>query len=286
MMDTNITSRGVKLASDEEITKMYQALGSALRRRIIEFLGARGKAGVMEIKRALNVSTGSLYYNLELLRDLIDRDENKKYYLTEKGWIAYNLIKNGQESFLDMHIYKPLIPFKLRSKLSLIFHPRWIFMMIFEAQKITLPISLAILAFAAWLCAKTRIELTLFTFSINVFQPPWIIAIKFIVSWLVIYGLTNLFPLIFHGRIGGFTQMFIGLAFSTIPLLITPIIKTILTSIDNFTLGVITLIFQIVSCLLLSTAIGVAKNLRVERALLIGFLIVYLNITLVVFLRG
>ncbi|MCS7364999.1 MAG: winged helix-turn-helix domain-containing protein, partial [archaeon GB-1867-035] len=79
------------MASDEEITRMYQALGSSLRRRIIEFLGTRGKARVTEIKKALKVSTGSLYYNLELLRDLIDRDENKKYYLTEKGWIAYNL---------------------------------------------------------------------------------------------------------------------------------------------------------------------------------------------------
>ena len=284
-MATKIVLRGVKLASDEEITRMYQALGSSLRRRIIEFLGTRGKARVTEIKRALKVSTGSLYYNLELLRDLIDRDENKKYYLTEKGWIAYNLIKNGQESFLDMRVYKPLISFKLRSKLSLIFHPRWIFMIIFEAQKITFPISIAILVLSAWLCAQTRIELTLFTFSVNVFQPPWVIALKFIVSWFAIYGLANLFPLIFHGRIGGFIQMFIGLAFSITPLLITPILKTLLVSIDNFTLGVITLIFQIVSCLLLSTAIGVAKNLRVERALLIGFLIVYLNITLVVFLR-
>lgn len=274
------------MSSDEEITRMYQALGSSLRRRIIELLGTRGKAGVTEIKRALKVSTGSLYYNLELLRDLIDRDENKKYYLTEKGWIAYNLIKNGQESFLDMRVYKPLIPLKFRSKLSLILHPRWIFMIIFESQKVTIPISLAILALATWLCAETRIELTLFTFSVNVFQPSWIIALKFIASWIAIYGLANLLPLIIHGRMGGFTQMFIGLSFSIIPLLVTPILKTLLISIDNFTLGVVTLMFQIISCLLLSTAIGVAKNLRVERALLIGFLIVYLNITLAVFLRG
>jgi len=276
------------LSSEDEISKIYQVLSSPLRQRIIEFLGSRGKAGVTEIKRALKISTGSLYYNLELLGDLIYRDVNKKYSLTELGWIAFNMIKNGRESILDAKLYrKYAFTFKLRSKFGLILHPRWIFMTLSELKRASLVISIAILIVGAWLCAYTKTELILFTCVFRPTQPTWITALKFILSWLAIYGLANLVPFLFHGRVGGYQLLFTGLAFSTIPLLICPALNMIPALNTNYLLSsIIMFVAQLISCLLLSAAIGVSKNLRSERALLIGFLIAYLKITLVILFRG
>jgi len=276
------------LSSKDEIAKIYQVLSNPLRQRIIEFLGSRGKASVTEIKRALKISTGSLYYNLDLLGDLIYRDVDKKYSLTELGWIAFNMLKNGRESILDAKFYRKYsFPFKLRSRFGLIFHPRWIFMTFSEMKNESIIISLFILAFGSWLCAYTKTELTLFTVAFRPMQPAWITAIKFILSWLAIYGLANLIPFLLHGRVGGYRLLFTGLALSTIPLLICPALTlTQLFNNNYYLLSIVMFIAQIIACLLFSAAIGVAKNLRSERALLIGFLIAYLNITIVIFFRG
>jgi len=275
--------------TDDEVARIYQVLSSPVRQRIIEFLGVRGKASVTEIKRALKISTGSLYYNLDLLGDLVYRDVDKKFALTEKGWIAYNLIISGRESILDLKIFRNhIIPFKVRSRLSLILHPRWLFMTLAELRMLSILAVILVLAAGALICYYARVELTLYVYSFRPVQAPWITSLKFILSWIAIYGLANLLTFIIHGRTGGYLTLLGGLAIATIPLLICPLLSLMVPGFsENYQLlSAIMIAMQLLSCLLLSTAISVSKNMSIQRSLLIGFLILYLNLTIAVMFRS
>ena len=60
---------------EEEV--IYSALNSHIRREIISFIHANGKVGFLELKSKFDVKIGSLYHQLNSMKDLWDQDENK-----------------------------------------------------------------------------------------------------------------------------------------------------------------------------------------------------------------
>ena len=70
----------------------YYALNHPLRREIISLLGSRGSLSSTELKRLLKIGPGKLYYHLDILRGLVEQDENKKYKLSDKGLKAYEML--------------------------------------------------------------------------------------------------------------------------------------------------------------------------------------------------
>lgn len=272
------------MISEEDISNIYQTLSNPIRRKIIEILGSRGSASLKELVDSLNVSTGSMYYNIELLGDLVERTPNKRFSLTEKGWMAYRLLMDGREKILEIKYYsKSMIPFKVKSKFLTMVFPRWFFQTICEYKPFKFIIPITILIFGSIICYFTNVELKLFSVAYKPLQWPIITALKFVASWIIIYIALHLFPLLFYGRTGGKTLLMIGLGISTIPLLFIPFVMMINT--DYVIQGVIILILQFISCILLSTAISTSKNISLERAFLIAVLIIYLNITLNVIFR-
>jgi hypothetical protein len=79
-------------------------LGHPLRRDIIRFLGEKRRSGFTELKSTLKVSVGTLYYNIDLLWDLVTQDVNKKCILTPKGQIAYNILIESEEKFNSLGV--------------------------------------------------------------------------------------------------------------------------------------------------------------------------------------
>jgi predicted transcriptional regulator len=73
------------------------ALNHPLRRWIIELLEAHGTLGALELRSLLNISPGRLYYHLENLVGLIEKDENQKYMLSVEGKKAYRLLIANNE---------------------------------------------------------------------------------------------------------------------------------------------------------------------------------------------
>ncbi|MBD3353355.1 MAG: hypothetical protein GF364_17875 [Candidatus Lokiarchaeota archaeon] len=74
----------------------YYALNHEIRRTIIRMIGDEGKGSFTGFKKALNVSTGTLYHHLDVLKEIITQDEKRKYILTPLGEHAYNsLMKNS-----------------------------------------------------------------------------------------------------------------------------------------------------------------------------------------------
>ena len=81
----------------EEITKVYSAIGHPARKKIVEILGEKQRLGFKDLKDALKVSVGTVYFHLEILGDLIAQDNDRKYFLTEKGRRALKLIGSGEK---------------------------------------------------------------------------------------------------------------------------------------------------------------------------------------------
>jgi len=53
--------------------KILEAIGNPIRIKILKMLAERREVGVKELKEILGISTGSLYYHLDTLGDLIER---------------------------------------------------------------------------------------------------------------------------------------------------------------------------------------------------------------------
>jgi DNA-binding transcriptional ArsR family regulator len=83
---------------------LYKTLSDPTRRDILDFLYSRDSASYTEIMSALGIAnTGKLNYHLKMLGNLIDKNEQGKYRLTERGVQAVNLLKNFVQSGTEGH---------------------------------------------------------------------------------------------------------------------------------------------------------------------------------------
>jgi DNA-binding transcriptional ArsR family regulator len=75
-------------------SSLHKILSDTTRRSILELLAEKGSLGYTEILTLLHVTnTGRLNYHLKALGDLISKDGEGKYRLTERGQLAVNLLK-------------------------------------------------------------------------------------------------------------------------------------------------------------------------------------------------
>lgn len=73
---------------------LYKTLSDPTRRDILDLLYSKGSASYTEILSALSIAnTGKLNYHLKMLGNLIDKDDQGRYRLTERGTQAVNLLK-------------------------------------------------------------------------------------------------------------------------------------------------------------------------------------------------
>jgi len=70
---------------DDNISRVYSALASPIRRKIVEFLRSHGKAGFKELHESVMTSVGALYHHLDALEGIVTQGPDKKYELTEGG---------------------------------------------------------------------------------------------------------------------------------------------------------------------------------------------------------
>ena len=75
------------------MSKEIRKVSNPIRAKILEILAKRGEVRVLELRDLLGISTGSLYYHIDVLGDLVKR-ERGVLKLTEKGWIVYKEISS------------------------------------------------------------------------------------------------------------------------------------------------------------------------------------------------
>jgi len=83
---------------ESEVSRLYEILGHPMRRQIIRILGEAKRASFTDLKSTLKVSVGTLYYNLDLLEDLVAQDREKKYVLTPKGEMAFDSLSKAKRN--------------------------------------------------------------------------------------------------------------------------------------------------------------------------------------------
>ncbi len=275
----------------EKTSKVYSALGHPIRKNIVEIIGEKQRMGFKDLKDALNVSVGTLYFHLEALDDLIAQDDEKKYVLTDKGKLALKLLGSVDEQLgvSENAITKNKSPKALSLFKDLIFG-RPLLQRVMSNPKRAIPEVMIILSFGAWLFAETKTEPVMMFYN-N--QPTWssalAISLEFLFGWLLIFGFSELLSYLLYKRPGGEAGLFVGTVFSLVPALI-PLSVVELSSLLNLGLRIdwiwvngILLVFQAWVLCLLSAALSLAKGLKIERAALISLIVMYLNIGLLVF---
>lgn len=80
------------------IDSLYKILKDETRRKIILELSGKGSVGYTDLMDSLGiVSTGTLNYHLKVLGDLLEKDQEEKYKLSEKGKLASRLLTEFPE---------------------------------------------------------------------------------------------------------------------------------------------------------------------------------------------
>jgi len=78
---------------DLDMDSLYKALKDKTRRKIVLQLYEKGPLAYVDLMNTLAITnTGKLNYHLKILGDLLEKDENGKYRLTEKGSLALKLL--------------------------------------------------------------------------------------------------------------------------------------------------------------------------------------------------
>jgi hypothetical protein len=79
---------------DLDMDSLYKVLKDKTRRKIVLQLSQNGPLTYVDLMNTLEITnTGRLNYHLKILGDLLEKDENGKYRLTEKGTLASQLLR-------------------------------------------------------------------------------------------------------------------------------------------------------------------------------------------------
>jgi hypothetical protein len=85
-----------------DLESLYKIIKHPIRRKIVLTLLERKELAYMDLMNSVEVeNTGKLNYHLKILSDLIEKNEDGRYSLTEKGHLASQLLLRFPEKKLD-----------------------------------------------------------------------------------------------------------------------------------------------------------------------------------------
>ncbi len=177
--------------SDEELLWLVR---HKVRRAILLAVGEEGRVGATALKQKLGISTGSLYYNLRQMGQLITQDEKKTYRLTEDGIRIYRALTSQSDSGSIPR------PSRAAELFSSVFFPLWLFSPIYESKVVAAVLGpLAVLVLVFVLLAG-RYELFLLNASSTTSINTFMFAAKLSITYLTCLVMMLVFGLLFSGR--------------------------------------------------------------------------------------
>lgn len=266
----------------DEVSRFFTMLGHPLRRKIIQYLGDHDYRGFTDLKAYLNVSTGTLYYQLDLLRDLTEQDEERKYHLNEKGRFAYQLLLESGERLASSRYVKRkptltgyvtlwIIGWRLISHL-------------YGMPKLAILSAALILLYGAWVTHLSGLYPVVFIHLDHLPLPTLYIPILFISGYLLVNVLANLTSYIAYRTKEGVKHLLLGSAVSLLPSIILPtayvVAKELQTPLTSLQAQVLMLIGMGYSLCFLTSAISLSKGLAAEKAALPASVTLYASLGL------
>jgi len=277
---------------EQELMKIYSILANPTKRKIILFLGERGKASATELRRHLKVSTGSLYYNLDDMLEYVTQDEDRRYYLTEKGYKLYNLILREYERFREFFTERSHVLGKIADLLEAVFIPYLQFKKLKEKGYLMLSLGtfLFILSFIGFIITGSDVTLLAISNS-DIFNPfkqslgPLSVAMKLIGSWILISMTLEILARIL-GSPKFDSDFVIATLISLSPTYLYPYAGILVNSLDlippykTILSSIILRFLQIISLCFMTASLVIFKHIRKERAFILSSLIFYISLLL------
>ncbi len=265
-----------------DVDTIYSIIGNPHKRRIITYLGEHGEASFSELKKALKVSVGNLYYNLDGLAGFVTKNEKRRYFLTEKGVKVYRWMKDSEPmlkaymrkkpSLIDKYVVSLLVPVEA---MSVFYHQRVLGAGVF----------IATLLAGLFTTYVTHGLLFIMEYFPYVSLPLALRIAVYLTGLVVAGGLVELAAraMGFHAPI----QLdFLGaLSAGLLPLYISPPLLNLAFN-DPLMQSIVFRVLQVFSLGLLTAAISIYKNMPKERAFIVVFGFYYIGFFLHLLLGG
>ena len=270
--------------SEEEI--IYTALGSQVRRDILTFIYESEKAGFLELRKKFGLQVGSLYHQLNSIKDLVEQDENKKYYLNDLGKLAFNIMIINKDHIESSNIKltydsseeKQSIGKRIINSLIFLFLPRKIFNYLASEPFRTFFEGLIIIGAMLFFSIDSKIVLVgFYPFEIE----EWYFSLLGILGlWLFLALVTELFYMLFYKRNYNPIKLIATVPFTLIPNMLVLFLIWLQSKVTNVFLfldgQILIIIAQIWSLSLMTTNVNQSKELTMNRSSLIVLFTFYL----------
>jgi DNA-binding transcriptional ArsR family regulator len=270
----------------EDLSRYYTLLRDPTRRKIIEILGSQEKIGFKELRLALGLGVGTVYYHLDMLSDFLAQDKQHKYRLNERGQALHRILKDGE------------IPATL--EISETFSHqlgKWLFLSPIFARTVKpyrlLPASIIILFLGALGSAYTNLDPALFFYlRYSTFSFSTVVALYFF-NWIGLFLFAELLTGLLYKRVGNDLQLFTCIGIASFPMMMFPYaFMAMPVAFPMLSLAVldmarqyVLIVLQVWDLLLVSAAFCFGKGIRLDKAIVISLTAMYLNIA-VLFLLG
>lgn len=257
---------GVTVLDDQ--SRYHTLLRDPTRRRIIEILGEQEKIGFKELKQTLGLGVGTVYYHLDMLSGYLAQDKQRKYKLNERGLLLYESLKGGS------------VPSTLQASEAFSHRlTRWLFLVPLFAKTTQplrlLPLALVVLVFGSLGSALASSQSLLFFYSPFTAYQFETTALLYVFNWVSLFLFSDIAISLVFRRAGGDLQLFVCLGIASFPVALFPYIYMFLSyEVARYLL----LILILWSLLLLSSAYSFSKGLRLDKAVVLSLLVLYLNV--------
>ncbi|NHJ86204.1 MAG: helix-turn-helix transcriptional regulator [Asgard group archaeon] len=285
------------LTHSEEEEIIYNALGSPVRREIIHFIKIHERVGFLDLQKKFDLKVGSLYHQLNSMQDLWDQDENKKYYLTQLGEVAYNLIILNRDQIeianvktikIDSMDQKVTFWQKLKHALIAVFLPRKIFKYLASEPLRTFFEGLIIIGGLIYFSIDSGVVLIGF-YPLEV--DFWYLSLIGILgTWLILGLVTVGFKAIIYKREYNPLKFLAILPFTLIPSLLVLFLIWLQTMVETAFLfldgQILIILSQVWTLPLMTTAISQTEELTMNRSSLVALFSFYLTYVVAFVLFG
>jgi hypothetical protein len=287
------TPRIATKAASKDLFYLYGIVSHPIRRRIVEVLGGEGPTSFTTLKNRVDAKVGTLYYHLDMLKGLVSQDSQKRYLLTSVGMDAYSRLQSSEyvdsTSLLVQNLPEDRgIVERVSNVLAL--GPLW--PMVVAGSILPKVGAIGLVGLGAFLVYQARLE-TVLLFLNPVLTGSMLLSLEFLVSWIIVYGMSDLVGTLMFHRKGEHLALLLATGYALAPLLAFSVWWNLVIYYSFRTSFVSTFIFSRILLIILQAwalgmlakAVSVVKGLRLERAAVVGLVVAYVNI-LTAFLRG
>jgi hypothetical protein len=279
------------ISSPDIEESFYYALNHEIRRNILRLIGENGKGSFTQFKRSLDISTGTLYHHLDVLKNLVIQDEKKKYILSTLGKHAYDFLVRNYDSMESTKVEDR----KTESKFV-----NWIVKL--APQRVIELINKK--TYYGWIISGSIALIYCIIIGLGGINSSYIfflpynnpltagtrvwLSLKFLLSLILAMGFSELLCRFLFKKTENTRKFLATFLIGLYPMGIYLILHLILALVNpqilnGILIKAIMVVFQIWTILLLTYIQIVTKFIKIERSLLITFLIHYIAFNVILF---